>query len=406
MMETTTRSSRESLLVIDPQRHEHELPTTRLSAGKQDENDDNNRPSIDDCLSVTSNGSLVSSSSSSSSSSDSSCSSSPEEAEDVLVSQDSLHHDHPAQPPRRSSSVLILGGAATEALGRATVHQLAAMASSSSSSSSVIGDEGDNNTTTTTTTTIYGMSHNLACVPQETMEVYSKHAEALIEGDATRAEDVHRALLLSQADTIVLVSCSGSGATTTAAQDEEAAAVAAMSASSSCSSFATDAGRAILQVLRHCPFRHVRLIVVSWAKAQPTECHDEEDHEYHHDCQTRMIRNHAALETLIKSDFTIRDRTTILRPPSNEEAFSRLLHQQLPASASQSGALKQLERCCRRNRKGGARHAPTRCSRPVPTLQLSQSEAQCELAKYLGHEIIHGQHKGMIVNMPSTIIQC
>ncbi|KAL7572368.1 hypothetical protein ACA910_021578 [Epithemia clementina (nom. ined.)] len=105
---------------------------------------------------------------------------------------------------------------------------------------------------------IYGMTDDIQNVPRESMKLHMKHTEMLIEGNVAAPEDLHRALLISQADTIVL------------AIDDSIMADARREAANS-----------IVQVLRHPPFRHVRLIVVSFSHAGRREQQQQQHPRQH-----------------------------------------------------------------------------------------------------------------------------
>jgi len=128
---------------------------------------------------------------------------------------------------------------------------------------------------------IFGMTRNFKTTPQETMELYQKHSESLIEGDPTCSADIHRALLISNADTIIVcVGADRKNKTNVRTANAEATA----------------------QVLRHPPFHHVRVIVVSWTNAGMRfgmgKSRDDD----------------AGQELAFTTDFRIRERTTIVRP--------------------------------------------------------------------------------------------
>mmetsp|Transcript_32064 Transcript_32064/g.66951 ORF Transcript_32064/g.66951 Transcript_32064/m.66951 type:complete len:334 (-) Transcript_32064:164-1165(-) len=95
--------------------------------------------------------------------------------------------------------------------------------------------------------TVYGLCIDFKEISEESMEMCRKHYEELIVGDATNAADIHRALLRSNADTVIL--CLGTGR------------------NSKQTTLRTKSALSLVKVLVHPPFHHVKVICISSAGA-------------------------------------------------------------------------------------------------------------------------------------------
>lgn len=95
--------------------------------------------------------------------------------------------------------------------------------------------------------TIYGFCRNFKGMSNEEMEHCRRHCEELIVGDATKAVDLHRALQRSAADTIIVCIGTGSSPRRTTVR-------------ASCAT-------ALVKVLVHPPFHHVKVVCISSAGA-------------------------------------------------------------------------------------------------------------------------------------------
>lgn len=147
---------------------------------------------------------------------------------------------------------------------------------------------------------VYGLTRNIRTVSQKVMDHYSIFGEELIEGDATKGENIYRALLISQADTIIVAI--GNDKTKKSKNVRSTSA------------------KAITQVLLHPQFRHIRVLVVSWAGAGSSKADCRMCIRRFEELKMKATLNdHTKQEEIFLSDKTIRDRTTIVRPTN----FSR-----------------------------------------------------------------------------------
>mmetsp|Transcript_7462 Transcript_7462/g.18877 ORF Transcript_7462/g.18877 Transcript_7462/m.18877 type:complete len:306 (+) Transcript_7462:1356-2273(+) len=141
---------------------------------------------------------------------------------------------------------------------------------------------------------IYGMTRDLSTTPQETMDLYMKHGEALLEGDPTSAADIYRALQMSNADTIIVIVGTGRRLKT---------------------SIRTASAEALAQVLQHPPFRNTRVVVVSWRSKKQALHLGLVDKLLERSLRS-VLEDHVGQERIFTTDKTLRERTTIVRPTS------------------------------------------------------------------------------------------
>ena len=161
---------------------------------------------------------------------------------------------------------------------------------------------------------IYGLCRDMGEMSEDHMLLCMAHCEELIVGDATRPVDLYRALQISGADTIII--CIGSVNSSRAAREY----------------VRTRCAAALVKVLVHPPFHHVRLVVVSTATLRaasaasgssgsnvscivPQAVHSvlfwggSTRHHSRYD-----VQDHQGQEDIFNQNQTIRQRTTIVRP--------------------------------------------------------------------------------------------
>lgn len=234
---------------------------------------------------------------------------------------------------------------------------------------------------------IYGMTRNMLEVPREFMKVHRKHTEMLIEGDVATPTDLHRALLISHADTIVL-------AVDNNIYDDDDVAPAAVRAENE----RAEAAKSIATVLRHPPFRKIRLIVLSLSRADSERGNNNTSNNFSRRIfglrqsvearRHQIILDHEAHEQVLLSDHTIQTRTTIIRThysltmggtraPSSHHVSLGKMHQKLQYMRRQAD---------KRNHHNNQVYAVS------PELG--------NLASYLVDEVAHGRNQGLVVSVP------
>mmetsp|Transcript_15545 Transcript_15545/g.33869 ORF Transcript_15545/g.33869 Transcript_15545/m.33869 type:complete len:310 (-) Transcript_15545:1714-2643(-) len=195
---------------------------------------------------------------------------------------------------------------------------------------------------------IYGLTRNFKTTAKETMDEFKIHAEALIEGDPTCAADIHRALLISNADTIIVTVGTGRKLKQ--------------------SNVRTANGEAIAQVLRHPPFHHVRVIVVSWTSSARVKYGVGIGKLLE---RKSVEQDHQGQEQALTADHRIGARTTIVRPT----ALTRI-------GKKRSATTLQLF-------ADGAK---------TPKLPTNRKD----LAGWLSKEVLQPSHVGDVVNVASV----
>ena len=221
--------------------------------------------------------------------------------------------------------------------------------------------------------TIYGMSRDILGVSQDSMKVHLKNTEMLIEGDVAKPQDLHRALLLSGADTIVF------------AIDDNIA-----------EDLRTEAARSIVKVLRYDQFRQVRLIVVSFSHLvdEPHGNHNRRLFNKAVEAKREHIKHdHTEQEQILLSEDSIQARTTVVRPTAltssirGEQRFSIVKQ----TTSRMSGAIARMQK------KYLVKGKTSR--------QNSKYHETSTLASYLVDEVVHSPNKGMVVSVPNGLAQ-
>ena len=238
---------------------------------------------------------------------------------------------------------------------------------------------------------IFGMIEDLQTVSRAVMRVHLKNTEELIQGDATNTNDIHRALWISRADTIVLCIDDSKRKRTNSNHNVRA-----------------ETARALVQVLRHHANRHVHLIVISSSTAALSEARGEEKVAQTRPsvsylmnvgkvADTKRQRDFHALEEIVFSEHTIQARTTIVRAaaPSKTSTIPGVIGK---GGRVVSGALVKMEKQLLQRYAGGRYHKTERDEEE----KIPQKTK--ELARYVVNEVIGGQNKGLVVNIP--IITC
>lgn len=194
---------------------------------------------------------------------------------------------------------------------------------------------------------IYGMTRDLMTTSGDSMDLFMKYGETLIEGNPTTAADIHRALLISNADTIVVSVGNGRRQNNL---------------------IRTQSAQAIARVLQHQPFHGVRVIVVSWAGVAPKFRMGfgklvEKSYQ-------SVLMDHAGQERTFTSDERLRRRTTIVRPTKISTTNGTTIM------------------------KVGSKDSS-------PTTRTNRRD----LAKWIVDEILHAEHIGSVINITSVISQ-
>ena len=143
----------------------------------------------------------------------------------------------------------------------------------------------------------------------------------------------------------------------------------------------------LVSVLAQDCSQQVRLLVVSWATLTTTA--DDPQGPQHGGGGMTLLEHHAQLEHELQDDPTVRNRTTILRPPKTDcflDILTGSRNHRLPVAVQRLHA-----RTAAASKKSKSRRTHW---------QGMVQNATQELAKYVVHEVIHGQHPGLIVNIP------
>merc|ERR1712226_451752 len=257
----------------------------------------------------------------------------------------------------KAQSVLIIG--ATGKVGIETLRQLAKQSSS----------HHQQRTTRNPSPSppppplVYGLTRDLMHISRETMQEYMKYGESLIEGDPTDASDIYRALLISNADTIIISVGSGKKRR---------------------SNVRTNSARAIAQVLRHPPFRRVRVIVVSWAHNPAALFYAHHHNNKFHlglgklmrgSLMSSVLKDHTGQEGVFMSDKTLFDRTTIVRP-------TRFRISNKTKTSGTSTVLQTFD--------------------DSQVTAARQKTSQLDLARWVVEEVLQHNHTGSVVNVSTT----
>ena len=253
------------------------------------------------------------------------------DADESLSSSDERIESAPASP----QSVLIIG-----ATGKTGIQILKSFANYSENARPLI----------------FGLTRNLRTIKSDTMELYQRFGEGLIEGDPTKAADIHRALLISNADTIVMSVGSGNNRK---------------------SNVRTQSAISLAQVLRHPPFAHVHTIVVSRTIAEGHRVHFGL-HKLVEKSLRSIVQDHAGQERVFLTDATIRARSTIVRPTN--------LTSQSTANQKRPTTITTFTHEDNNNHK---------------TLGGSKT-SRYDLAAFLVEEAISQHHKGHVINVASV----